>query len=740
MATPTANSKPLRSVPTWENGVWSVTDFYTEESFKNFVTPLFKEPGKYEFDETAWIFNEQAQKFRENGTYCDAAFKSKEFTTYWDDQKNKCRAGVIFKNKGKTWYLPREYYMWINFLKINDKVKKKFDFPNVWDVQYHISLYNLLAELNYLHSVILKKRQIASSYLHCAKLINEMWFEETPILKMGAALKDKVSDKGSWKYLEEYRNFLNKNTAWYRPMNPGGMGKWEQKIEVTEEGRTVTTGLKGALTMLTFEKDASAGVGGPCRIFFHEEYGIAPKGDETYRYAKQAMRSGMLTTGIFIGAGSVGDLDKCEPLKKFIYHPRENGFYSVECNLVDEKGTIAQTGLFIPEQWSMPPYIDEFGNSDVEGAMKALDEEFKQLKKDLDPADYQLEISQRPRYISEAFAFRKVSKFPIHLISAQKKRIEDKAYPTEYVELFRNVEGKVKFKQSNKLPITEFPLSKKTEDKEGVVVIHERPIDNPDFLTYFGSIDPVGVGKTNTSDSLCSIYIYKNDIEVTRVINGEPKTFIEHGKLVASWTGRFDDLNKTHERLEMLIELYNAWTIVENNISHFIIHMINKKKQKYLVPKNQIIFLKDLGANENVYQEYGWKNTGNLFKEHLLNYGIEFLKEEIDQEVNAEGEILKTQYGIERIPDIMLLKEMEAYDDGVNVDRLVAYCALVAFVKVQQANRGYKKRLEEEKTPKSLEKSENLYKLSNGPFRHIGMGNSQNDNRRPPRYPFKNFR
>ena len=93
----------------------------------------------------------------------------------------------------------------------------------------------------------------------------------------------------------------------------------------------------------------------------------------------------------------------------------------------------------------------------------------------------------------------------------------------------------------------------------------------------------------------------------------------------------------------LIIEWYNAWTLVENNISHFINYMVSKKKQKYLVPKNQMVFLKDLGSNKSVYQEYGWKNTGNLFKSHLISYAIEFLREEIDEELDDEGNVLKVQ-------------------------------------------------------------------------------------------------
>ena len=71
------------------------------------------------------------------------------------------------------------------------------------------------------------------------------------------------------------------------------------------------------------------------------------------------------------------------------------------------------------------------------------------------------------------------------------------------------------------------------------------------------------------------------------------------------------------------------------------------------------MFLKDLAANRTVYSEYGWRNTGILFKGHLLSYCVEYTQEEIDTETNEEGVITKTFFGIERIPDPMLLKEMQ---------------------------------------------------------------------------------
>jgi hypothetical protein len=131
------------------------------------------------------------------------------------------------------------------------------------------------------------------------------------------------------------------------------------------------------------------------------------------------------------------------------------------------------------------------------------------------------------------------------------------------------------------------------------------------------------------------------------------------------------------------------------------------------------MFLKDLGANANVFQEYGWKNTGVLFKQHLLSYVIEYTREELDTTTKADGTIVKTTYGIERIPDIMAMVEMSHYREGLNVDRLIALGALIAFAKVQEANRGIKKRTDVT-SKKNLEMSKNLYKFTNSPFKNIG--------------------
>nr|QPI16332.1 MAG: hypothetical protein NIOZUU157_00222 [Virus NIOZ-UU157] len=728
-----------KSIPTYKDKSWTTTDFETKDEWTKYIMNLFKEPGQYNLDSVALLFNEQAVIFNKQGFYCDKPFRSKDFNSYWEDQKNKCREGVLYHGDKNVFYLTRDYYMWLNFLPIFDKEEKKYGFAKIRDAQYHMALYEVIAELHNKHVAILKKRQIASSYFHMAKLLNQFWFEEGSICKIGASLKDYINDKGSWKFLDEYKTFLNEHTAWYRPCTPEKVLLWEQKIEVRINNRKTNKGLMSKIQGASFEKNATTGVGGPCTYFFHEEAGIAPKMDMTYEYIRPAMTSGMMTTGMFIAAGSVGDLQQCNPLKEFILNPQANDIYAVETDLMDDKGGIGIAGLFIPEQWSMPPFIDDYGNSLVKESLVAIKEERAGWQKDLAPEQYQLRISQKPINIAEAFAYRKAAIFPQGIIAEQQKRIEDKTYPYEFIELERNSKGIIA-KKTTKLPITTFPVKKKLEDKTGCLIVWERPIDNPSFGTYYASIDPVSEGKTTTSDSLCSIFVYKNPIEITRDTPDGQETFIEKDKIVASWCGRFDDINKTHERLELIIEWYKAWTIVENNISLFIQHMIAKRKQKYLVPKQQIMFLKDLGSNASVFAEYGWKNTGTLFKSHLISYAIEWIRESIDEELDDEGEVIKQKFGVERIPDKMLLTEMSEYYPGLNVDRLVAFSALVAFARVQQSNRGYIRRKESDKLSNNLDNSKNLYKLSMNPFKNIGRGRRSSNNSRHKKSPFKNIK
>lgn len=729
-------------IPVWNNGVWELISFDSREEFaKVLEDEYFIEPGTYKLDQdTKDLFRSEAANFEKRGYYCNALEESIDFEQYWDFEKLKCRKGVFFYIGDRKYFLPRHYYFWINFTQIFDKIKKKSLFTTIWDTQIWLALYEWIAELKYKHAAVLKKRQFGSSFYHAARLINLLWFEEKVVLKMGASLDAYLTGvNGTWKYLQSYRSFLNKNTAWIREMNPGTVGEWKQNVEVTENGIKSEFGLGGTLQSISFQQSDTAGVGGATSEFFYEEAGIAPRMDKTLEFLLPAMEAGDLTTGFFVAAGTVGDLDQCKPLHGLIYKARQNNIYTIKNKWCNDAGVVMETGIFIPEQYSMPPFIDDFGNSLVDKAVARLKELYAEWEQNLAPDVCQIRKSQKPINMEVAFATRGESKFPTALVKSHKFQISEGAYPHELVKLERDVNGKIQIKNTTKSPILEFPVDKKALDKTGSIVMWERPIENPEFGTYYASVDPVSEGKTVSSESLCSIYIYKNPIQVTKRVDNKTINYVEGDKIVASWAGRFDDINDTHELLEMLIEIYNAWTLVEANVSLFIVHMIAQRKQKYLVPKNEMVFLKEHGSNLSTFQEYGWKNTGTLFINNLLPYLINSLKEKIYVETDEEGNETKVVYGITRIPDIMAHEEMLAYEPGVNVDRLISLAALIAFVKLQNANKGYKKRFETDED-KHLENSDKIYTLNiRSPFKNVGYAN-RSTSTKPTRSPFKRLR
>lgn len=1049
--------KTYIKVPTNTNGVWSYTEFPTRDSFRVFVKSCFKEPGSCGFNELSRLFNEQSKIFSKKGLYCEAPEGSRDYITYWDTEKEKCRKGVIFSDGINSWYLPRDLYFWWNFLKIADKEKKTEAFPEVWDVHYYMALYNIIAQLYDRHSAILKKRQIGSSLYHMAKLINLLWFEKSQILKMGASGKDYINnDKGSWLILDYYRDFLNKHTGWYRPMSPDKSASmsWQQRLEVKENGRTSFEGNSSKLTGTSFEKNATAGVGGPChrlgtlicmadgsfkpvenislgeyvlgidnkpkkvqrlfsgvdtiyrveqirgedyyttgdhklylinrdkkvsektqlritktkdwealttyrkrcyvgvknkkplvfhneyqeskqlldpyflglwlgdgyrsvpgliinrtadieileymqqlskktktklhirtkekdrynvdmchaifsigedgidsyftkgfvhynlfynkhipdaflygtvdtrlailagfidtdgyydpnkghfevcckndrlcfqlaflcrslgayvkqglapsqehvvkgktikytetnrlsirfqdpsivptktkrkigtnirnrernihtspikaitavgiepyagiqvedslyylhdltithncRIFFHEEAGIAPKMSETFEFMRPALSMGGILTGQFIAAGSVGNLDQCKPLENMIKNPHGNSVYAVKSTLVNENEDEAETGLFIPEQWGRPPHIDQYGNSLVTEALEAIKKERHIWEhgdditgeKPIEREKLQLRISQQPINIDEAFAIRKTSLFPSRYVKPQIQRIEDNEYKLEYVDLERNEKGEVVTVPSKRVPLVT-DVSMTTPDKRACVVIHEHPIPGKVPLkTYLGSIDPVAGDKTITSESMACIYIYKMPtLRMHTTADGKKESSTEGGKIVAWWTGRYDDINETNEQLSMLVEYYQSYTTCEYNVGSWVNYMIGKRRSRYVAVKEDMIFDKEAGVTQNSMNNYGWYNTPQTWKK-MLEEGINYISQALLTTYKDDGTVERVKYAVETIPDIWLLKEMQQYqpNDGRNYDRIITYCALVAFVGLRLSN------------------------------------------------------
>lgn len=720
---------------------WSYTEFESRKDTVVFIQSHFKYPGKYNLKYSEGVWNEPAKSFRKNekinglgnGHYPKFVIKSVDYKKHWDIEKEKCKFDgfIIYKKPSENleYAVPCLYYFYLNYCPIPDKVKAKDDFPDIYDGDLHYFLYILQCILLRKYGVVLKKRQSGYTLKNMSILLNAIWFGNSAVSKIFASDEKKVKD--SWTFMEKYRDHINRYAGWKRGCDPNKKLDWQIRRKQTDGS------YKGNMSIaqgFTTKQDPTNGIGGSATVIFGEESGANPTLDITHEFITSNVALGGLTTGLIMYSGAVGELEKADPLKEFMFHPEDHDFLSCNNYIKEDIELGPKVGFFAPEWWNYVSVeededgnqfgdvlrcFDEWGNSDEAKSLIEIAKNRKKAEKK-SPEKFRYYCSQRPLSIKEAFAFRKESVFPLNLVGAQKQRIEDKKYPHEYLEIDKNENGIIEFKKTHKTPIREFPITKTNSDKEGCIEVWERPCVDPVFGMYYATVDPIKDGKSTTSLSLFSIYIYKNDVEVTKVSNGETETFIEPGKIVAAWCGRFDDINDTNRRAQYLIEIYNAWALVEANASEFINHMINQKKQHHLVPKNQIMFLKDLGANLQSFQEYGWKNAGTLFRLNMLPYGVAFLKEEIDHETSTTGQVVKRVYGIERVPDIMLMKEMEAYHPDLNVDRIIAFCALASFVRVQHANRGYVKRVDKDNSTKKLDQS--LYTVDKSFFKTRNTG------------------
>ena len=652
-------------------------EFSNKEDFVSFLNGAFYEVGEYKYNNINLKIKFASKIFDENGYYCDFQEGSYDYIKFWEGEKEKCVKGVIIHNGERYYYYPGDLYFWFNYLPIYNKAKQKITFPEHSDLQHYISLYENIAFLENKHCAIVKKRQSGSSYFHAAKIIRVLWFLESKNVKLLAYNEGYL--RSTWEIIEDYADFLNTNTAWVRPMNPDKVFHWKQQVEIKENGVRKNIGLKSTLVARTMNESPTKGVGGPSWLVFYEEAGIAPTLNETYMYMSPALKEGDMLTGQFIAAGSVGEMEDSKPLKDMILNPDNYNIKKVKNKYIDNTGVIRETGLFIPECYRYLPYVDEYGNSLVEEAIKHIKERRELEKQRKSYEEFQILITQEPLTLEEAFAYKKESRFPVAIIKKEIDRLIMLGKNYKCYELEYDSNGRVIAIESNKMPIDKFPLPANYPFKEGVLQVWEEPDPSLPFGSYIAGVDPVAEGKTTTSNSLASVYILRQAVERT-IYNQDgslKENILIQPAVVACWTGRYDDLEKTNEQMLKIIEWYKAQAVVENNVNNFIHFCIRKRKQHYLVKKNQLMFLKELNMNNAVYQEYGFKNTGDVFS-NMLDYTITFIKSEVGEETIPGTDTTRIVRGVEYIRDRLVLEEMLNY--GLeNTDRLVALTSAISY-------------------------------------------------------------
>ena len=681
-----------KNIPTYstETGEWTTTSFELRSQFLEYADSLWKLPGEYNLKNTH-LWRECALKFQKDKRYCDYDVKTDEAKMFWAFEKKKIGQGIIIDGQ----YIPGEYYFYLNFCPIIDKIKGINDFPEVWDSDYHFYIYCLRAQLRDLNAVVVKARQRGYSLKIVSRLVRNLWFIQNSVNKMLGYEEDFVNDKGSWRFAVMYRDFLNTHTPWYRDFEPDESLNWEQKRTVIEgnfETKKRQKGLRSKLVAATTKKNPAKAVGGGIYELFHEEAGIAPNMDKVIEFAEAATKLGGVTTGFMIVSGAVGELKDAKPLETMCFEPAKYKFLGVDDVFSDTQND-GQIGFFVPDFWNyvandpekgIVRCYDIDGNSDIELAKAyLLKEEESQKGKE----SYILWKSQHPWNLQDAFNIREENIWPVKVIKDHQIHLR-MTYTPLCVELYDNEtmpwgnnsnEYAVSHKISYNKPINSLKVDP-TKDNRGVVEIDEMPIDNAPYGLYYAGIDPIRPVNTVTSKSLMSVCIFK-------------AAHMKEGKLitdypVARYTGRYPTWEETYEVCLKLCKFYNARIAVENNVSGFQEWIIRKNLSYMLMHRREIYIINELMPNSTIRDEIGIRMEG-VFKQKALEFAISYVDEilsssleTVKQENNGEiieKENIKFTYGVTRLRDVMLLDEMMKFDSKLNTDRLVAFmCGLMA--------------------------------------------------------------
>lgn len=660
---------PLR-IPEYQlkTDTWTEREFSTQGDFLSFINTQWKIPGEYNLTRTD-LWRQPALHFQEHKTYTLLPENTEDYKNWWKFEKRKTRDGVIYNLGDREFYVSGDYYWYLNFIQIDDKVLDREEFPEVWDSDYHFFLYVIRCYLEKKNSCVVKKRQSGYSLKHVAMLIKDLWFRKNSVSKMIAYEEDAVSGKnGSWKFVEAYRNFLNSHTPWYREFNPDEKLNWKQSRTVIEGDvytKKVEKGLQSTITGATCKKDVAKSVGGKSTRIFWEEAGKNPVLDIGIEYAEDTVKLGSVKTGWQFVSGAVGQLKDCKPLEKYALDPETYGFLGVE-DIFSEtpQGLIC---FFVPDYWNYiadDPELgiircyDLDGNSDVEKAKHyILKEEAREKKKD--ESSYRLWKSQHPWNLQDAFAMREENPFPVDVI---------KEHQTFLIQTYKPLTIEIK-KEANKLKhhfIEGFPVKTLKvdphKDNRGCIEVYELPVNNPPWGLYYAGVDPIAAKNTSTSKSLQSVTIYKAIHYV-----GE-KLVMDYP--VAQYTGRHPKWEDTYRTSLDLIQFYNCRTCVENNITSFIEWMIKEGESKWLMRRKEVTMINEFVPTSSVRDEIGVRMEGELKKKAMT-----FLESYVDEIIGTEFEQDGTAhyiYGVTRIKDVMTLEEMLKFNPRLNTDRLIS--------------------------------------------------------------------
>lgn len=608
---------------------------------------------------------------------------SQDYEAFWDNERYKAEYGVTINGVFISGWLYWHTQLWNIYIDVEDKInhaiKRTFKHPEFRDNEWIIDggLQQAQKEKKgamFFGSRRLGKSEFGSSYI--ARHATLFQGSENVIVGGNWGDVDVLTYKltQGLNALPDYFKFgrlaenLRKEVELGFKDKKGTRLSWS-KIIVRNHEDGINTEVVAGITASSFLMD-EVGKSSFAQVF---------------EAAKPAFTSPYGWRCVPILTGTSGDIKKSSDAEKFFMNPEAYNFIARE--LTDEgsiktgvfisglrrmegkyKTTLAkyverESGILIPKDSELQDI--EFFDSDTQKAEAIIDDERLQASKSPDPMALLKATMYYPKNTKELFLVEDGNNFPAEAILEHIAYLQaNPELQGQAVNLYRDTNNKVKISfNTNKKPIIDFPL--KPDDKiskDAPIVIYEMPIDNPPAYLYISGADPYNQSNSKWSSSLGSCYIYK------RMYDPISGTFQQ--RIVASYTARPDSLKIWHDNVEMLLELYGAVCLPENEAATFIQHFDNKNKGHYLADGYN--FLKEISPTTSITGRVKGLPATTKVQKFYKELVYQYCMEEIIVGTDAEGNHIK-KLGVVRIPDIGLLKELAVFTDKGNYDRYVAF-------------------------------------------------------------------
>jgi len=680
----------------------------------------------FDFEDIAFVNTAEASSaaahFKKFGNYTKLHPKwdRREYNAFWDEEERKCKEGLIlpgklYKNDEGNYEIQKvhitgEHYGYLNYSKIqassefdikkgalyspsgelltkteNGIINKTANFPSFWDGDYYFFKSLELARRVGRHVVVGKARRKGYSYKNgwiVANMAN-LYRQSTSVVAAydGASL----FEDGTMNKVMSFLDNLNDNTDWAK----GRLHNTLDHIEIGYrlKGNPAKKGFLSKVYTAILGKDGGKIRGKDAMLILIEEAGKCANLTDVLDATLKSLEDGVLMTGLMVVFGTGGgDESAWSGFEDLFYNVISRKFLAFVNNW-DEDSKDENCGFFHPCFMSKPGLIDQYGNSNVKGAIAFEKEEL--LRYGNDDGKITAHLMEEPHSPSQAFSRAKSVIFNSQLLDAQfKKTVKLGSKNTIGREgMFTNTGTKVVFKDRALMDedeilnapraIKNYPVAK-SDDVRGCWVIYDEPYRDPatgripEHLYHVWN-DPFAISKTkdtfNVRDSLACTIIYEAANNIT-MSKGD--------KIVAVYVGRTEDTTDYDLQMFLGATYYNGKILYENDRGDVYANALKLGYLSLLKSETTFQHQKELQKG-GMGRKYGISIASNPQRKAT---GIVYLKNWL---ITPRGKDIhgNTILNLHLIYDLPILKELLKYDGSKNADRVS--CLIIGMFDIKEA-------------------------------------------------------